>query len=85
MKKMLFFLLIGASISTHVPAQASYIAVNDPTAAKNVGGTASQAEDDARVISMLGWGIGLAAVIAIVAAVIHQSKGATPEQPDENT
>ena len=75
MKKSIAFLIVALSVATQ--SHGDYIALSNVTEDKNVGGKASQAEDDATIVSMLGWGVGLAAVIAIVSAVVHQS--ASPE------
>jgi hypothetical protein len=73
MKKSIACLIVALSVATQ--SHGDYIALSNVAEDKNVGGKASQAEDDATIVSMLGWGVGLAAVIAIVSAVVHQSAG----------
>ncbi len=48
---------------------------------QRLGKTWQDSSNTAINLSMLGWGIGLAAGIAILSAIVHQSKGATTNNP----
>lgn len=81
MKKFITTLLILAFLTTSVPTSAGDTMEegwkDDTEAVWRTGAGAHDGASTAISTSIIGWGVGLALAIAIIAAVLHQSKTET--------
>jgi hypothetical protein len=78
----LSFLLISSPLFLHADHEDSIQELGDQTdALYRVGAGAQDGAYTSLATSMLGWGLGLAAAIAIIAAVLHQSKAGHGHNP----
>jgi hypothetical protein len=79
-KFSLSFLLLSSSLKA---GGFSELKMNSAQAYQPDCGTREEASTNLGA-SMIGWGIGLAVGIAILSAVLHQSKAKTPTTPTTN-
>lgn len=88
MKKMLSLAIIFSMVIFHLPAYSADRALSASDYEANegyekdepLGHGSRQASHSSINMSMVGWGIGLAAAIAIIAGVVHQSTAAHADE-----